>query len=61
MAATPATGDMVISALRETARRKTAFHEAAARFRRQQALAQLAEMGRAGDFDGLLDKRAYRA
>jgi Arc/MetJ family transcription regulator len=39
----------------------TALREAAQRLRRLQALDRLGEMGAAGDFDDLLDKRAYRA
>jgi len=38
----------------------TALREAAQRLRRLRALEELAEMGRAGDFDELLDKRTYR-
>ncbi|MGA5303657.1 type II toxin-antitoxin system VapB family antitoxin [Nucisporomicrobium flavum] len=38
----------------------TALREAALRSKRLQALEQLAEMGRAGDFDDMLDKRNYR-
>lgn len=38
----------------------TALREAAQRLRRLRALEDLAEMGRAGDFDELLDKRTYR-
>ena len=38
----------------------TALREAALRSKRLQALERLAESGRAGDFDELLDKRAYR-
>jgi len=38
----------------------TALREAAQRLRRLRALEELAEMGRAGDFDELLDKRIYR-
>jgi len=39
----------------------TALREAAQRSRRLRALDQLGEMGAAGDFDELLDKKAYRA
>jgi hypothetical protein len=39
----------------------TALREAAHRRQRLQALDRLGEMGAAGDFDDLLDKRAYRA
>ena len=39
----------------------TALSEAAQRSRRLRALDRLGEMGAAGDFDELLDKRAYRA
>jgi Arc/MetJ family transcription regulator len=39
----------------------TALREAAQRLRRLRALDRLGEMGAAGDFDDLLDKRAYRA
>ena len=39
----------------------TALREAAQRARRLKALDQLGEMGAAGDFDELLDKKAYRA
>jgi len=39
----------------------TALREAAQRSRRLQALDRLGEMGAAGDFDELLDKRVYRA
>ncbi|MEV8508011.1 type II toxin-antitoxin system VapB family antitoxin [Actinoplanes sp. NPDC051475] len=38
----------------------TALREAALRSKRLQALERLAESGRAGDFDELLDKRTYR-
>jgi Arc/MetJ family transcription regulator len=38
----------------------TALREAAQRLRRIEALDRLSEMGAAGDFDELLDKRAYR-
>jgi Arc/MetJ family transcription regulator len=38
----------------------TALREAALRLRRRDALARLAEMAAAGDFDLLLDKRNYR-
>ena len=38
----------------------TALREAAQRLRRLRALEELAEMGGAGDFDELLDKRTYR-
>lgn len=38
----------------------TALRETVARLRRAQALDRLAEMGQAGDFDELLDKRTYR-
>jgi Arc/MetJ family transcription regulator len=38
----------------------TALREAAQRLRRLQALDRLNEMGKAGDFDELLDKRNYR-
>ena len=39
----------------------TALREAAQRSRRLKALDQLGEMGAAGDFDELLDKKVYRA
>jgi Arc/MetJ family transcription regulator len=38
----------------------TALREAALRLRRLKALEELGEMGAAGDFDELLDKRTYR-
>ncbi|HET6531123.1 MAG TPA: type II toxin-antitoxin system VapB family antitoxin [Actinoplanes sp.] len=38
----------------------TALREVAQRLRRLRALEKLADMGAAGDFDELLDKRNYR-
>ena len=38
----------------------TALRDAAQRLRRLQALDRLGDMGTAGDFDDLLDKREYR-
>jgi hypothetical protein len=61
MTALGTNGDALAGALRESVAREEALRAAAARFRRRRALEQLAAMGRAGDFDALLDKRAYRA